>query len=67
MGKVSKNYMFQYLGLRFDFFNNIDSVKKDETGFTSNKYGIGIYAPNKDWELDCKIEAVIVFKKGYYD
>lgn len=38
-------------------------------GLTSYKLGIGIYAPNYD-EVENKdeyVEAVIVFKKGYYD
>lgn len=33
----------------------------DDLGFTSYKYGIGIYA------LYDAVEAVIVFEKGYYD
>jgi hypothetical protein len=37
------------------------------TGFTSYKFGVGAYAPNKDEYPYEAIESVIVFKKGYYD
>lgn len=48
-------------------FRNIDSnIKIDEVGFTSNKFGIGVYAPNKD-DNDANVESVIIFRKGYYD
>jgi hypothetical protein len=38
-------------------------------GVTSFKLGIGLYAPNYDEEQepDAHVEAVIVFRKGYYD
>lgn len=48
-------------------FRNIDSdIEIDEVGFNSNKFGIGVYAPNKD-DSDSEIESVIIFRKGYYD
>lgn len=48
-------------------FRNIDSdIKIDEVGFTSKKFGIGVYAPNKD-ENDAEVESVIIFRQGYYD
>lgn len=48
-------------------FRIIDSdIKIDEVGFTSNKFGIGVYAPNKD-DNDAEIESVIIFRQGYYD
>ncbi len=43
-----------------------DDIEEDNTGFTEYKYGIGVYAPDKD-ETVCYPESVIVFKKGYYD
>ena len=43
-----------------------DDIEEDDTGFTEYKYGIEVYAPNKDEDVCCS-EAVIVFKKGYYD
>ena len=48
-------------------FRNIDSdIEIDEVGFNSNKYGIGVYAPNKD-DCNSTIESVIIFRQGYYD
>ena len=48
-------------------FRNIDSdIGIDEVGFNSNKFGIGVYAPNKD-DNDAEIESVIIFRQGYYD
>ena len=48
-------------------FRNIDAdIEIDDVGFNSIKYGIGIYAPNKE-DSDSKIESVIIFKQGYYD
>ena len=41
-------------------------IEEDNTGFTEYKYGIGVYAPDKDEDV-CYPESVIVFKKGYYD
>lgn len=37
------------------------------TGFTSYKFGVGVYAPNKDESPNEAAESVIIFKKGYYD
>ena len=48
-------------------FRNMDAhIEIDEVGFNSNKFGIGVYAPNKD-DCNSKIESVIIFKQGYYD
>jgi hypothetical protein len=38
----------------------------DETGFTSNEFGFGVYAPFAVEEPDDPIESVIVFERGYY-
>ena len=49
-----------------NFIGSIDSnLEIDEVGFTSYKFGIGVYAPYKS-ELNSKIESVIIFKRGYY-
>lgn len=44
-----------------------DKLEKTYTGFTSYKFGVGAYAPNRDDSPNETIESVIVFKKGYYD
>ncbi|MFZ4740696.1 MAG: hypothetical protein ACOYLE_05990 [Bacteroidales bacterium] len=51
----------------FKFFKLIDdSIIEDDSGFTSNKLGFGIYAPNKDIDPIKNPESVIVFIEGYY-
>lgn len=51
-----------------EFFESIDSsLDCDDVGFTSYKYGIGVFAPDALDEPKEPIEAVIVFRKGYYD
>lgn len=48
-------------------FKSIDSnIIIDGVGFNSNKFGIGVYAPNKD-DIASEIESVIIFRQGYYD
>ncbi|MBR3771804.1 MAG: hypothetical protein IKL07_06010, partial [Clostridium sp.] len=48
-------------------FRNMDSdIEIDAVGFNSNKFGIGVYAPNKD-DCNSKIESIIIYKQGYYD
>lgn len=44
-----------------------DQVQLDEDGLTSNKLGIGIYAPSAECNIEEHIEGVIIFEKGYYD
>jgi hypothetical protein len=46
-----------------------NELEEEDEGVTSHKFGIGIYAPNydKDEMPDALVEAVIVFRKGYYD
>ncbi len=49
-------------------FEVIDKIVEfDDTGFTSIKYGIGIYAPFAEDEPNEPVESVIIFKSGYYD
>jgi hypothetical protein len=50
------------------FFAQYDSeLDLDDSGFSSYKLGIGIYAPKCREDENCKIEGLIVFKEGYYD
>jgi hypothetical protein len=44
-----------------------DGLEIMYTGFTSYKFGIGAYAPNREDSPNEVSESVIVFKKGYYD
>lgn len=44
-----------------------NTLQFDETGFTSIKYGFGVYAPFAEEEPSEPVEGVIVFEKGYYD
>jgi len=37
----------------------------DSDGFTSHKFGIGVYVPYKE-DKDATVEAVIIFKQKYY-
>jgi hypothetical protein len=39
----------------------------NDSGLTSLKYGIGLYAPHAAKQPDDPVEAVIVFERGYYD
>lgn len=36
-------------------------------GFTSYKYGFGVYAPVAFMEPEEPVQSVIVFERGYYD
>lgn len=51
-----------------NFFKDIDSsIEMNDAGFTSVKYGIGVYAPYADDEPYEPVESVIIFEQGYYD
>ena len=54
-----------------NWLENFDSELEEErfVGVTSFKLGVGLYAPNyyDDEDPTIPVEAVIVFKKGYYD
>lgn len=51
-----------------DLFDTLDdNLILEDAGFTSNKYGIGVYAPHLKSDINDLIESVIVFRKGYYD
>ncbi len=48
-------------------FGELDeSIELDESGLTSYKYGIGIYAPSAKNKPSDPVEGAIVFEKGYY-
>lgn len=49
------------------FYTIDDSIEINNAGFTSFKYGIGIYAPYAEDEPDEPVESVIIFEHGYYD
>lgn len=50
------------------FFMSLDeNIEYEETGLTSYKFGIGIYAPFAISEPLELVESIIVFEKGYYD
>lgn len=44
-----------------------DGLNLDESGASSPKLGIGLYAPGYDEDPDSPVEAVIVFTRGYYE
>ncbi|TBR61729.1 hypothetical protein B4U84_13415 [Westiellopsis prolifica IICB1] len=44
-----------------------DEVEIDDTGLTSYKFGISLYAPSASEYPEEAVEAVIVFDNGYYD
>jgi hypothetical protein len=49
-------------------FEAIDeTIVVNDDGFTSFKYGIGVYAPLAKEQPEEPVEAIIVFEKGYYD
>ncbi|MCM0649712.1 hypothetical protein NBE98_15195 [Clostridium swellfunianum] len=50
------------------FFESIDdSLDFNDAGFTSYKFGVGVFAPYALEEPKEPIESIIVFRKGYYD
>jgi hypothetical protein len=58
--------------LGFEKFNKMlltldKELEEDEVGLTSKKLGIGCYAPDKEDDINCLIESIIIFDKGYYD
>ncbi len=54
-----------YIELEKIFLKKDPNLEIDDTGFTSYKYGIGVYVPYKE-KVNEKIESVIIFKRGYY-
>jgi hypothetical protein len=43
-----------------------DSIEIDDTGFTSYKFGIGVFVPTLKKSTNEIVQGVIVFEKGYY-
>lgn len=50
-----------------EFLKRDNELIIDGDGFTSIKYGLGVYCPSWKDSEDLLIESVIVFRKGYYD
>lgn len=51
-----------------DRFVSMDAdAEVDESGLTSYRLGIGLYAPSAAEDADEPAEAVIAFERGYYD
>jgi len=51
-----------------EYFQSIDDdLELESTGLTSNKFGIGIFAPYAESQPEDKPEGIIIFEKGYYD
>ena len=55
-----------YRDVKSEFLGIDTNLDFDECGFTSYKYGIGVYVSNAD-DDDAIVEGVIVFRNGYYD
>lgn len=57
----------QFLKVK-DLIEQYDSeIEIEETGFTTYKYGFGVYAPYAEDEPNEPVEGVIIFEKGYYE
>jgi hypothetical protein len=51
-----------------DWFRKLDpNLETDGAGFTSLHFGVGVYAPFAMKEPEEPVEAVILFREGYYD
>jgi hypothetical protein len=51
-----------------DWFDKIDELLDiNDAGFTSLKYGIGVFAPFARKEPEEPVESVIIFEEGYFD
>jgi hypothetical protein len=57
----------QFSKIRALFEADDGSLKFDESGFTSLKFGVGIYCPAARDNPSALVESVIVFEKGYYN
>ncbi|NJM55312.1 MAG: hypothetical protein HC841_04820, partial [Verrucomicrobiae bacterium] len=49
------------------FKANDDNLKKDGAGCFSNKLGIGVYAGSAEKAPEEPVQAIIVFRRGYYE
>ncbi|MDP4145812.1 MAG: hypothetical protein Q8936_15205 [Bacillota bacterium] len=56
-----------YIGTEPILFGMTSEQIENDCGFTSHKFGIGIYAPFAQDKPGEPVEGVIVFAKGYYD
>ena len=64
-GKIMLGEPYSRVKNMFEAIDN--SISFGDSGFTSFKYGVGVYAPFAQDEPDEPVESVIVFEKGYYD
>jgi hypothetical protein len=64
-GKMIFGKPYSEIKAMFEAMDN--SLDFNGEGFTSFKYGVGVYAPYAQDKPDEAIESVIVFEKGYYD
>lgn len=55
-----------YDKIRDEFARIDESIDYNDAGFTSFKYGIGIFAPFAKKKPKDPVESVIIFKEGYY-
>ena len=52
----------------FELITGLDpDVKYEGEGFTSEKLGVGCYAPGGEDEPEEPAQSIIVFRRGYYD
>jgi hypothetical protein len=56
-----------YADVKNLFLSMDEDTECEDSGLTSYKYGIGIYAPFATDEPSEPAEGVIIFEKGYYD
>lgn len=57
----------QYRVIQTLFEQLDDSVELEDSGLTSYRYGVGVYAPDAIDSPDEPVEGVIVFEQGYYE
>jgi len=65
MGQRLIGIPFNEVVKMFEIYDN--SIEIDETGFTSYKYGIGVFVPTLKESMNESVQGVIVFEKGYYN
>lgn len=50
------------------WFKTLDTqIEEDEVGFTSYKLGISCYAPDKEEDMNCLAESILIFQHNYFD
>ncbi len=61
------NFGISYTRVKKVFERLDNTLDINEVGFTSYKFGIGVYAPYAEDEPNEPVESVIVFSKSYYE